>query len=116
MRRFWKSTEFYSTLVLVAALAYFARPACDLIVGACIVLNSYIIGRTLWKKNRGQLHSAAISSEFYALLAGQGLAIYGMLRCDLRPLCGFRLLIINQVIYNLCRGISKSIGVKNHFI
>lgn len=115
MKRFWKSTEYYLTVIVVALLAWQARSAPYCIVAACVVLDSYIIGRTLWKKNRGLTYSGALTSEFQAVLAAQILTAYGVRFCGLPYKIAMELLVANLVIYNLCRGIAKSVGVKNHF-
>lgn len=110
MRRFWKSTEYYLTAALVALILYSGVDPLHVYI-ACGVLDSYIIGRTLWKKNRGLFHSGALTSEMQAVIAAHVIAL--LLLPD--PL---RLFVMagNQAIYNLARGLAKSIGVKNHFI
>src|SRR5689334_13852752 len=117
MRRFWLSTEYWLTAVITAVVWYYWRLAVNpdqLAIGVSALLASYVISRTLWKKNRGQFHSGVLTSELQALLVAQGWIIVD--RHVLTPLLALVLLVANQAIYNVCRGITKSIGVKTQVV
>ncbi len=119
MRRFWKSTEFYMTaalaLVLVLALApQTSEPQFTLALS--VLLDSYVLGRTLWKKNRGNFWSATRSSEFYFIVGLHFWVIYAWHSRHLSaPYAGF-FLVANQALYSTLRGLTKSVGVKTQML
>lgn len=118
MRRFWNSTEFYTTsLTAVLILAVGPSVQEPILSGAvCALADLYIMGRTLWKKNRGQFYTGFKCSEFYFLLAAQAWLVAACLFGHLPATHAVILLTINQGVYNVARGVTKSIGVKSQMV
>ena len=118
MHRFWKSTEFWFTLGLVGLFMFglIKFSGINVIqhsIMLSILLNSYIISRCIFKQNRGLFYTGLQTSELYFTLI-QHIWFLGLLyfkRLDIFHVLVF--ILIAQVIYNICRGLTKAIGSKN---
>lgn len=113
-----KTTEFYGTLFVISmvfGLCWKSHPLvlCVLIHGA---IASFNISRALYKKNRGLYSSCFISGEWWLTVLGisfvMGMAFYGGLEREKAAL----IIVMAQFVYNICRGISKGVGVKTQTI
>lgn len=118
LRPSWKTTEAYMTLVVGLLLAIGLDGKIDpVILGSAItsLFASFTFSRTIYKKNRGLFQSAIKSGEFASTLIAHALILYVGRGETMGPWLLF-LLTINQVVYNVCRGITKSMGAKTQMV
>jgi hypothetical protein len=99
-------TGLWGTLACVGLLAYFCSPL-DAIVGINVLIASYQISRVLAKKNRGGGAPGLQTTEFLLNVFALSLNIVAML--DVVAL-GAVMLVAQQALYNLCRGLTKGIS------
>lgn len=119
MRKFWQSTEYWSSLILVLFLIGFGFPRVHeqvLTIVISGVIDSYIMGRTLWKRNRGQFSSAIHSSEFHLLVLAHLWTFIAWRFHGLLAVQAAMVFSVNQATYNLCRGFTKGLAARPQVI
>jgi hypothetical protein len=118
MRRSWYSTEFYLTLALVLLiLGHFQRNLTQFWALVCLnsTVLSYVLCRTFLKKNRGQFITGFATSEFWLAILAILFNFYVYSK-GFDPLISLGFITGQVVVYNLCRGFAKSIGVKTNYM
>ena len=121
MRRFWQSTEYWTTLILsvLFMLSLFSKSPVNVLhhsIMLSVLLNSYTISRCLFKRNRGLFYTGLQTSELHFTLV-QYVWFFSLLY--LHKLDNFHALLfilIAQIVYNLCRGMTKAIGSKTSIL
>lgn len=119
MRRFWLSTEFYMSVAVALLLLICWAPRVpnpQFMIALSAVLDSYMLGRSLWKKNRGQFYSGVKTSEFYMTICLHVCTLIAWSCGHLSPLWAALITAANQAVYNALRGLAKGVGVKTQFV
>lgn len=108
MRRGIFTVEFLVGLVLAVVLSW-RLPPFDRAIAVAALGNGYIVSRMLFKIRRGMFYSSLLSSEGLAYLLEQIPAILILKTC-------WYFIVINHVIFMLCRGKTKQIGVLTQYV
>lgn len=108
MRRGILTVEFIIGAVLAVVLSW-RLPPFDRAIAISAICNGYLISRTLFKIRRGMFYSSLLSSEGAAYLFEQIVAFQVLKIC-------WYFVVINHVIFMLCRGKTKQIGVLTQYV
>ena len=112
------SSGFMATVFGIAAISVFgerALPILWLSIYFNAIVASYVINRILSKKNRGQFYSGFLTREFYWVFVAEAFNAWALCH-GLDPVTGWGFIVGQIVLFNLARGVTKSIGVKTQMV
>jgi len=111
------STDFLATIGIVYGLIHYQKdiPILWLTIFVNGVLGSYVLGRLMSKKNKGQFYTGFLTREFYAILFAIRFDWYAMNQ-GLSSLLGWGFIIGAVILYNITRGLIHGVGVRTQFI
>ncbi len=112
MNRNINTTEFVSTAVVLVVMLFLNTWSLASLLSLTLMLNAYQISRALFKKNRSLDIPGPQTSEFWALCVSQVWVMLWFFR-GLPADMALMALALNQSVYCIARGITKSTGNKS---
>lgn len=118
-RRSGKTTEAWMSIVVAFGIII----GCDLNGDSrtlmylfSILSASFVVGRTIYKKNRSIPESSITSGEFFAVVSSHLIAtvLFSAGKVNWHDFAIVTSCL--QMVYNICRGIAKGVGVKTQVL
>lgn len=106
LRRF-DSSEFRISVLSLIFISVIAPSLDFLVVGLSVILDGYIISRTLFKANRWKFSYSGFKSSEGLLFALLQVIVFALAFLGAQKRLCLVTLAINQALYSICRGIVK---------